>query len=63
MKIFLPDTNVLVDYGRSAKVRTAIDEAGDKGATFVIAPPTLTELSVGVVKGGGTHFDSIQEDI
>lgn len=56
MKTYLPDTNVFVDLVRRSGVRARLDKAYSEGAQFVIAPPTLTELSVGVVKGGTTHF-------
>lgn len=55
-KTYLPDTNVLVDFAKDPAVRTKLEKASHDGAKFVIAPPTLTELSVGVVKGGSTHF-------
>jgi hypothetical protein len=56
MKTYLPDTNVLVDFGRNRDVKAKLEKARYDGAKFVIAPPTLTELSVGVVKGGAAHF-------
>jgi hypothetical protein len=56
MKTYLPDTNVVIDYGRNAGRRARLDRAAVSGSKFVIAPPTLTELMVGVVKGGEFHF-------
>jgi hypothetical protein len=56
MKTLLPDTNVLIDYGWNTDVRAALDAATANGTKFAIAPPTLTELSVSVVKGGAAHF-------
>ena len=61
MKTYLPDTNVLVDFGRNPAVKAKLEKARQDGAKFVIAPPTLTELSVGVVKGGAAHFAQNKE--
>src|SRR5271156_209372 len=57
MPTYLPDTNVLIDIGRRPTVQTKLDNAEQSGSTFVIAPSTMTELTVGVVKGGATHFE------
>ena len=56
MQTHLPDTNVIVNYGRNPATKAKIDRASASGSKFVIAPPTMTELTVGVVKGGATWF-------
>jgi len=56
MTAYLPDTNVLIDYGRFPVVQAKLDSAEKSGATFVLAPVTLTELIVGVVNGGPAFF-------
>lgn len=56
MKTYLPDTNVVIDYARNPARKEKLDRAEASGAKFVIAPPTLTELTVGVVKGGEPRF-------
>jgi len=56
MSTYLPDTNVIVNYGRDPATKAKIDWASASGSKFVIAPPTMTELTVGVVKGGATWF-------
>ena len=54
---YLPDTNVLIDLGREPAAQTRLEDAEQRGAKFVIAPSVMTELTVGVVKGGPTHFE------
>jgi|GEM_PF-2539508 len=56
MATYLPDTNVLIDFGRDPAVKAKLENASADGVEFVIAPPTLTELSIGVVKGGAACF-------
>jgi hypothetical protein len=56
LNTYLPDTNVVINYGKDAAVKAKIDRASVAGSKFVIAPPVLTELTVGVVKGGPTYF-------
>ena len=56
MNIYLPDTNVIANYGRDPATKAKIDRASASGSKFVIAPPTMTELTVGVMKGGATWF-------
>src|SRR5260370_11147658 len=56
MSTYLPDTNVVINYGHDPAAKTKIDRVSASGSTFVIAPPTMTELTVGVVKGGATWF-------
>jgi len=41
---------------RDPATKAKIDRASALGSKFVIAPPTMTELTVGVVKGGDTWF-------
>jgi hypothetical protein len=57
MPTYLPDTNVLIDLGRNPAVQTKLDNAEQSGSKFVIAPSMMTELTVGVVKGGATYFE------
>ncbi|HZP64386.1 MAG TPA: hypothetical protein VFB28_13305 [Terriglobales bacterium] len=56
MSTYLPDTNVVINYGKDLAAKARIDRACAAGSKFVIAPPVLTELTVGVVKGGATYF-------
>jgi len=53
---YLPDTNVIINDGRDPAIKAKIDRASASGSKFVIAPPTVTELTIGVVKGGPTRF-------
>ncbi len=57
MPTYLPDTNVLIDLGEKPAVQTKLENAEQGGSKFVIAPSTMTELTVGVVKGGATYFE------
>jgi hypothetical protein len=57
MRTFLPDTNAIIDYGRNPDRKARLDRAQSSGAKFVIAPPTMTELTVGVVLGGAARFE------
>ncbi len=57
MNVYLPDTNVLIDFGRDLSVRNTLESASRNGFKFVIAPPTLEELARGVMAGGSAHFD------
>jgi hypothetical protein len=56
MRTYLPDTNVLIDVGRDPKVRAQVEDATNRGAKFVPAPSMLTELTIGLVKGGAKFF-------
>lgn len=56
MATYLPDTNVLIGLGKDPTIETNLDSAEQNGSKFVLAPSTMTELSVGVVKGGPTYF-------
>lgn len=57
MPTYLPDTNILIDLGRDLTVQTKLKNAEQSGSKFVIAPSTMTELTVGVVKGGAAYFE------
>jgi hypothetical protein len=57
MPTYLPDTNVLIDLGRDPAVQAKLQNAEQSGSKFVIAPSMMTELTVGVVKGGATYFE------
>jgi hypothetical protein len=57
MSTYLPDTNILIDIGKESAVQTKLDNAEQSGTEFVIAPSTMTELTVGVVKGGAKYFE------
>jgi hypothetical protein len=54
---YLPDTNVLIDFGRNPAAQTRVENAEKSGSKFVIAPSVMTELTVGIVKGGAIHFE------
>ena len=56
MPTYLPDTNVLIDYGRDQAVEAKLEGAEQAGSKFVLAPSMMTELTVGVVKGGAKYF-------
>jgi hypothetical protein len=57
MPNYLPDTNILIGLGKNPAVQTKLENAEESGSKFVVAPSTITELTVGVVKGGATHFE------
>jgi hypothetical protein len=58
MATYLPDTNVLIGFGRDAAIENKLNAAVGDGSTFVLAPSTLEELSRGVVNGGSRHFEN-----
>jgi hypothetical protein len=60
MQIYLPDTNVLIDFGRNATVEKKLYSLASQGSTFVLAPPSITELVRGVVRTGSKYFASDQ---
>jgi hypothetical protein len=47
----------LIDYGRDSTVREKLENATHVGSKFVLAPSMMSELTVGVVKGGATYFE------
>jgi hypothetical protein len=57
MCIYLPDTNVLIDFGRDLLVREKIECAAKKGARFLIGPPTVIELVRGMIAHGHKTFE------
>ena len=57
MPTYLPDTNVLIKLGIEIAIETKLENAERSGSRFVIAPSTVTELIVGVVNAGASHFD------
>jgi hypothetical protein len=61
MSTYLPDTNVLVNFGKDPKVRALLEKATHAGIKFVLAPSMMTELTVGIVKGGAKFFDRNKE--
>jgi hypothetical protein len=46
----------LIDFGRDPLIRSTLETATRTGCKFVVAPPTLTELVLGLVRGGERHF-------
>jgi hypothetical protein len=55
---YLPDTNVVIDLAwRNSAVRAKVENAERNGSRLVIAPPVITELAFGVIKGGTTYFE------
>jgi hypothetical protein len=56
MTEYLPDTNILIEFGRDAGVRSKLENARQDGAVFRIGPPALIELVRGVITGGGDYF-------
>ena len=61
MSAYLPDTNVLIDFGRDAAVRSKLENARQNGSAFHIGPPALTELVRGLIKGGCDAFQDNKE--
>ena len=57
MPTYLPDTNVLIAFGKDPAVQTKLENAEQSGSKFVIAPSTMTELTPGVVNGGAIYFE------
>ena len=49
MAIFLPDTNILIGYGRTEKVQKKLENARQDVSIFILAPPVLTELVRGIL--------------
>lgn len=58
MPRYLIDTSLLIDFGRVPATRMALENALNKGATFVIGPPALIELVRGLVASGSRHFEN-----
>lgn len=56
--MFIPDTNILIDFGKVPAVRTRLENAARNGIPFAIAPPTLTELTRGMIASGEKTFAS-----
>lgn len=57
MSTYVPDTNVLIDFGLNEAVRTKLENARQNGSIFLIAPPALIELVRGVIAGGSDRFE------
>ncbi len=57
MCAYLPDTNVLIDFGRDLAVRAKLENAQQDASEFVIAPPVLIELVRGVIARGRANFE------
>jgi hypothetical protein len=57
MPSYLPDTTVLIDFGRDLVVRAKIEDAKQNGSNFLIAPPALIELVRGMIAGGPDTFE------
>src|SRR5260370_35962294 len=58
MPAFLPDTNVLIDFGRDPALRARLERAQRNGQVFVLGPPALVELARGLVASGRDHFQN-----
>jgi hypothetical protein len=58
MAIFLPDTNILIGYGRTEEVQKKLENARQDGSIFILAPPVLTELVRGILARNGDKFES-----
>lgn len=58
---YLPDTNVLIDFGRDPVVRTTLENARRNGAVFLVGPPALIELVRGMVMRGRDSFEQDRE--
>lgn len=61
MPSYLPDTNVLIDFGRDLAVRAKLENAEQNGSEFLIAPPALIELVRGMIAAGCDTFDNDKE--
>jgi hypothetical protein len=57
MPTYLPDTNVLIEFGRDPAVQAKLDNAEQRGRKFVVGPTTIKELAVGVVGGGARCYE------
>ena len=55
MATYYPDTNVLIDLKKPG-IRAKIERILGAGNSLVIAPPVLTELVSGIIKGGQECF-------
>jgi len=58
MPVYMPDTNVLIDFGRVVETRGKIQKARADGADFKLAPPALIELVRGLVTSDHRHFSN-----
>jgi hypothetical protein len=58
MATYLPDTNVLIAFGRDVNVQKKLENVRLNGSVFVIAPPVLIELVRGMVRQAGKYFES-----
>ncbi len=58
MAAYLPDTNVLIDFGRDGAVSAKLENAQNNGSAFLIAPPALIELVRGMIAGGRNTFQN-----
>lgn len=56
MPEYFPDTNVLIDFGRNLAARAKLENARQRGTTFLVAPPALIELVRGMVARGCDTF-------
>src|SRR5450759_2850423 len=54
MATYLPDTNVLIGFGRDPTVSEQFDRAIGRGDTFVVAPPVLIELVRGLIRAAAS---------
>lgn len=61
MASYIPDTNILIGYGRDVSVRQRLEQAVAKGTAFIIAPAVIIELVRGIIANGGKTFTSDQE--
>ncbi len=57
MPIYLPDTNILIDFRRDPAVFPKLKEAQKNGKEFRIAPPVLIEFVRGFVRHGAATFE------
>lgn len=61
MPFLLPDTNVLIDFGRNPSVRTKLESLRNAGRDFRVGPPALIELVRGMVSRGAYAFEQDKE--
>jgi hypothetical protein len=61
--LYLPDTSILIDFGRDLTIRAKLEHTQRTGSAFVIGPPVLAELVRGMIAGGPDLFVENKEVI
>jgi hypothetical protein len=61
MPTYIPDTNVLIGFGKDAAIRQKLERSLASGTSFAIAPPVIIELVRGMVANNGKTFANDKE--